>query len=120
MPSISPSTWAPCRCASATTSLVWRWFSSTGRAEASKSTEFHPASRHDVMTSRSGQWSRCRVTGTSIPAVIVRHMPKSTSRPIDLTVLTEVWTITGARNSTAAARTASSVRSLTMLNAATP
>ena len=58
------------------------------------------------------------MTGTSMPAVIVRHMPKSTSRPIDFTVLTDVWTMTGARSSTAAARTASSVRSLTMLNAA--
>ena len=72
------------------------------------------------MTSRSGQWSRCRVTGTSIPAVIVFHMPNRTSRPIDFTVLTEVWTISGARCSTAAASTASSVRSLTMLKAATP
>jgi hypothetical protein len=37
-----------------------------------------------------------------------------------LTVFTEVWTISGARSSVAAAITASSVRSLTMLNAATP
>ena len=35
--------------------FVCRWFSSTGRDEASNSTEFHPASRHEVMTSRSGQ-----------------------------------------------------------------
>ena len=60
------------------------------------------------------------MTGTSIPAVIDRHIPYSTSRPIDFTVFTDVCTITGARSSTAAASTASSVRSLTMLNAATP
>jgi hypothetical protein len=42
------------------------------------------------------------------------------SSPIDFTLLTEVWTISGARSSVAAARTASSVRSLTTLMAATP
>ena len=63
-PSISPSTCAPCRRASATTSIVWRVFSSTGSADPSKSTEFHPVSRQVVITSRSGQWSRCSVTGT--------------------------------------------------------
>ena len=55
MPSISPSTCAPYRRASATTSFVWRWFSSTGSDDASNSTEFQPPSRHDVITSRSGQ-----------------------------------------------------------------
>src|SRR5690242_21282816 len=44
--STSPSTWAPYRLASATTSTVCRWFSSIGIREASKSTEFHPVSRH--------------------------------------------------------------------------
>ena len=39
---------------------------------------------------------------------------------MDRTVLTEVWTMTGERCSTAAASTASSVRSLTTLIAATP
>ncbi len=72
------------------------------------------------MTCRSGQWSRCSVTGTSMPAVIVSHMPKSTFNPIDLTVLTDVCTITGDRASTAPASTASSVRSFTMLIAGTP
>ena len=40
--------------------------------------------------------------------------------PIDFTVFTEVWTISGDSSSVAAASTASSVRSLTMLIAATP
>src|SRR5262245_33122872 len=40
--------------------------------------------------------------------------------PIERTVLTEVWTISGDRTSSAAATTASSERSLTTLNAATP
>ena len=39
---------------------------------------------------------------------------------MDRTVLTEVWTMTGERCSTAAASTASRVRSLTTLIAATP
>jgi len=55
MPSISPSTWAPYFFASATTSTVCRWFSSTGSAEASNNTEFQPASRHELITARSGQ-----------------------------------------------------------------
>ena len=118
--SISPSTWAPTARACATTSIIWRRFSSTGCREASNSTEFQPLRRQSVMTSRSGQWSRCRQTGTSIPAVIVSHMPYRTSSPIDRTVLTEVWTMSGERCSTAAASTASSVRSLKMLMAATP
>ena len=73
-----------------------------------------------MITSRSGQWSRCSVTGTSMPAVIDVHIANSTSLPIDFTVFTEVCTISGERSSTAAASTASSVRSLTMLIAATP
>ena len=63
-PSISPSTWAPWRRASATTSWHWRLFSSTESLLASKRTEFHPWSRQAVMTSRSGQWSRCSAAGT--------------------------------------------------------
>src|ERR1700727_191926 len=100
--------------------MVCRWFSATGSREASNSTEFHPLRRQSLMTSRSGQWSRWRLTGTSIPAVISRHMANSRSRPIDRTVLTEVWMMTGERSRTAAASTASIVRSLTMLIAGTP
>ena len=74
IPSISPSTWAPYRLASATTSIVWRRFSSTGSEEASNSTEFQPRSRQALMTSRSGQWSRWRVTGTGTSRVIASHM----------------------------------------------
>src|SRR5512144_262187 len=48
------------------------------------------------------------------------HMSNRTSAPSIFTVLTEVWTISGARSSSAAASTASSVKSLTMLMAATP
>ena len=55
-----------------------------------------------------------------MPAVSSRHMAYSRSRPTDRTVLTEVWMMTGERCSTAAASTASSVRSLTTLMAATP
>ena len=73
-----------------------------------------------MITSRSGQWSRCSVTGTDAGSAIVRNMFTSTSAPIERTVLTEVWTISGERTSSAAAITASSVRSLTTLNAATP
>ena len=76
--------------------------------------------RQTLMNSRSGQWSRCKVTGTSIPAVNSRHMANSRSTPMDRTVLTDVWMMTGARCSTAAASTASMVRSLTTLIAATP
>ena len=72
------------------------------------------------MNSRSGQWSRCRLTGTWISAVSSRHIAKSRSMPMARTVLTDVWMITGARCATAAASTASRVRSFTMLIAATP
>ena len=50
--------------ASATTSIVWRVFSATSSSEPSKSTEFQPVRRQVEIHSRSGQWSRCRVTGT--------------------------------------------------------
>src|SRR5690606_33562680 len=60
------------------------------------------------------------VTGTSMSLVMADHMANSTSAPIDLTVFTDVWTITGERASTAPASTASRVRSLTMLMAGTP
>src|SRR5664280_2129876 len=59
-------------------------------------------------------------TGTVIERVISRHIAIKTSAPMDFTVLTDVWTISGARDSSAAARTASIVRSLTTLIAATP
>ena len=52
--------------------------------------------------------------------VMLRHIAISTSAPIDRTVFTDVCTIIGERSSTAAASTASRVRSLTMLIAATP
>ena len=120
MASISPSTCAPCARASATTSTVCRRFSATGIREPSNSTEFQPLRRQSLSSARSGQWSRCRQTGTSMPAVISRHMANSRSSPIDLTVLTEVWMMTGDRCSTAAASTASMVRSFTTLMAATP
>src|SRR5580692_6426200 len=55
-----------------------------------------------------------------MPAVISRHIANSRSRPTDLTVLTEVWMMTGERSATAAASTASMVRSLTTLIAGTP
>ena len=101
-------------------STVWRWFSATGSREPSNSTEFQPFRRQSLMNDRSGQWSRCRLTGTSIPAVISRHMANSRSMPMDRTVLTDVWTMSGERSATAAASTASMVRSFTTLIAATP
>ena len=72
------------------------------------------------MTDRSGQWSRCSVTGTGLSSARVVKMSNSCLRPYALTVLTEVCRMTGARSSAAAARTASIDRSLMMLNAATP
>lgn len=47
-------------------------------------------------------------------------MPNSWSRPYILTVFTDVCRITGELSSTAANSTASMLRSLMMLNAATP
>ena len=52
--------------------------------------------------------------------VISVHMANMTSTPVISTCLTEVWRMTGARSSSAAASTASIVRSLTTLIAATP
>ena len=72
------------------------------------------------MTSRSGQWSRCSATGTLMDSVMARHIAISTSAPIDFTVFTDVCTMSGARSSSAAASTASMLRSLTTLMAATP
>ena len=118
--SISPSTCAPQRSASATTSIVWRVFSSTSSSEPSNRTEFQPASRQRVIHSRSGQWSRCSVTGTGTASARVRQIAASVSAPNAFTVLSDVWTISGASSSVAAASTASSVRSSTTLIAATP
>ena len=75
--------------------------------EPSNRTEFQPFSRHSLMTSRSGQWSRWSATGTLIERVMAHHIAYRTSAPIDFTVLTEVWTMSGALSSSAAARTAS-------------
>lgn len=55
-----------------------------------------------------------------MPAVIAVHRAYSTSLPMDLTVFTDVWTISGDAFSTAAASTASNVRSLNTLMAGTP
>ena len=118
--SISPSTCAPWRSASATTSIVWRVFSATSSSEPSNSTEFQPASRQVVIHDRSGQWSRWSVTGTGTPSARARHIAANGSAPSDFTVFTDVWTMSGASSSVAAARTASSVRSSTTLIAATP
>ncbi len=52
--------------------------------------------------------------------VISRHIAYMTPTPVITTCLTEVWTITGERSSSAAASTASMERSLTTLIAATP
>ena len=73
-----------------------------------------------MIHSRSGQWSRCSVTGTGV--VVRPGAPHAYSgpAPIDFTVLSEVCTISGACSSAAAASTASSVRSSTTLIAATP
>ena len=120
MVSISPSTCAPYPLASSTTSAVWRVFSSTSRWEPSNSTLFQPERRQVEIHSRSGQWSRWRVVGTGTLSARSRNSPASTSAPNVFTVLSDVWTITGASSSVAAASTASSVRSSTMLNAATP
>ena len=73
-----------------------------------------------VIHSRSGQWSRCSDTGTGTSSARVRHMLYSAVAPIDFTVFSDVWTMSGDSISVAAASTASSVRSSTMLIAATP
>ena len=101
--------------------MHWRLFSSTDSLQASKRTEFQPFARQALMTSRSGQWSRWSATGTvTVPGVARTHIAYRPSTPVDFTCLTEVWTMSGARSSSAAARTASIVRSLTTLIAATP
>src|SRR5512141_43539 len=100
--------------------MHWRRLSSTVSLEASNRTEFQPLARHSEMTARSGQWSRWSATGTDTLPAISAHMPNRTSAPSIFTVLTDVWTISGARSSSAAASTASSVKSLTILMAATP
>jgi len=63
------------------------------------------------------RWS---VTGTGAAAARARHIAISGPVPSDFTVLSEVWTISGDSSSVAAARTASRLRSSTMLIAATP
>ncbi len=73
-----------------------------------------------MIHSRSGQWSRCSDTGTGTSSARVRHMLYSAFAPIDFTVLSDVWTMSGDSISVAAASTASSERSSTMLIAATP
>ncbi len=73
-----------------------------------------------MMTARSGQWSRWSATGTEMRFVISAHIAYMTSTPVISTCFTDVWTISGACSSSAAARTASMVRSLTTLMAATP
>ena len=72
------------------------------------------------MSARSGQWSRMSATGTGTSRAISWNMEYRTRIPMDCTVLTDVCTMSGASASVAAARTASRVRSLTMLMAATP
>ena len=100
--------------------MHWRLFSSTDSLLASKRTEFQPFARQAEITSRSGQWSRWRATGTETRPAYAAHMAYMASTPVIFTCLTDVWTMTGARSSSAAARTASMVRSLTTLIAATP
>ena len=60
------------------------------------------------------------VTGTDAGSAIARNIAISTSAPIARTVFTDVWTISGDSSSSAAAITASRLRSLTTLIAATP
>ena len=52
--------------------------------------------------------------------VSARQIAIVTSAPVSWTCFTDVWTITGARSSSAASRTACIVRSLMTLIAATP
>ena len=73
-----------------------------------------------MIHSRSGQWSRWSDTGTGTSSARARHMLYSGLAPIDLTVFSDVWTISGESRSVAAASTASRVRSSTTLIAATP
>ena len=119
-PSISPSTSAPWRAGLGDDLDALAGFSSTDSFEASNRTEFQPSARHWLITARSGQWSRWSATGTVMSFVSARHIAIITSAPVSWTCLTEVWTITGARSSSAASSTACIVRSLTTLIAATP
>ncbi len=100
--------------------MHWRWFSSTDSLLASKRTELQPLARQALMTSRSGQWSRWMAAGTETLPAYATHIAYMASMPVIFTCLTEVWTMIGARSSSAAARTASIVRSLMTLIAATP
>ena len=73
------------------------------------------------MTARSGQWSRCSDDRDSALAdQRLRRCRTARSRPYARTVFTDVCRMTGDRSSTAAASTASMLRSLRMLKAATP
>ena len=109
------------RRASATTSMVCRRFSATGSV---RGVEQHrvPAGREAVGDHRRGPGSG-RGAGPPAPSTSrgdrVEHRHEHV-RPIDRTVFTEVCTISGDRASTAAASTASMLRSLTMLMAGTP
>ena len=60
------------------------------------------------------------MTGTGTSSVRARQIAMNCRAPIDFTVFSDVWTISGASSSVAAARTASSDRSSTTLMAATP
>src|SRR5450759_5856969 len=84
--------------------MHWRWFSATESLEASKRTELQPFARQALITSRSGQWSRWSATGTRTSFVYKRQIAYIASRPVIFTCLTEVWRITGAWSSSAAAR----------------
>ena len=94
-PSISPSTRAPYRLASSTTSMHWRWFSSTDSLLASNRTEFQPLARQAEITARSGQWSRCSATGTETRPAYAVHIAYMASMPVIWTCLTDVWTMSG-------------------------
>ena len=71
------------------------------------------------MTARSGQWSRCRATGTGTSAAACRNIVVIRSVPIERTVLTEIWMIIGELAATAAAITARRLRSSRMFTAGT-
>ena len=117
--SISDSTSTPAACASATTSAVSRSAVSRSRSEASNSTDDHPARTTSEMTARSGQWSRCSATGTGTSAAACRNIVVIRSVPIERTVLTEIWMISGELAATAAATTARRDRSSRMFTAGT-
>ena len=51
-------------------------------AEPSNSTEFQPVRRQIEIHSRSGQWSRCNVTGTGTASARARHSAYRASGPI--------------------------------------